>query len=101
MMAGASVANKGLDIAQNMATQRVIGFKRSVTYRKGKKNPKVVQEEVNIGIQVWELGIILAGVALYEYVNGSGSVMNNFTQSLGGFTSPNGSPIITLPGGGM
>ena len=100
MMAGASVANKGLDIAQNMATQRVIGFKRSVTYRKGKKNPKVVQEDVNIGIQAWELGIILAGIAVYEYVNGSGSLFNNATQVMGGY-SQNGIPIITLPAGGM
>ena len=109
------VANKGIDVMQNMATQRVIGYSVSKTKYKKKS---VVQENLNIGIQAWELGIVLAGIAVYEYVNGPGSAggnfanylftlplnssaLNNATQNIGGYTSPNSPPIITLPGGGM
>jgi hypothetical protein len=112
------IASKGIDVAQNMATQRVIGYSRTVTRTKGKKNPKVIQENLNIGIQAWELGIIMVGLAAYEYVNGPGTASGNFanylftlplnpsalnsaTQNMGGFTSPNSPPIITLPGGGI
>ena len=96
----ASVAGKGLSVAENMATQRVIGYSRTVTRTKGKKNPKVIQENLNVAVQVWEIGVILAGIAVYEYVNGSGSLFNNATQVMGGY-SQNGIPIITLPAGGM
>ena len=71
------IASKALDVASNLGTQRVIGFTRSVTRTKGKKHPKLIQESVNIGLQAWEIGAILAGVALYEYVNGAGSLLNN------------------------
>ena len=96
----ASVAGKGLSLAENMASQRVIGYSRTVTKTKGKKNPKVIQENLNVAVQVWEIGVILAGIAVYEYVNGSGSLFNNATQVMGGY-SQNGIPIITLPAGGM
>ena len=96
----ASVAGKGLSVAENMAAQRVIGYSRTVTRTKGKKNPKVIQENLNVAVQVWEIGVILAGIAVYEYVNGSGSLFNNATQVMGGY-SQNGIPIITLPAGGM
>lgn len=74
----ASVASKGVDVAANMATQRVIGYSRSVTKTTGKKHPKVIQENLNIGIQAWELGVVLAGIAVYDYVEGGGSFFNIF-----------------------
>jgi hypothetical protein len=73
-------ASKGADVMQNMATQRVIGYTKSVSYRKGKKNPKLIQENLNIGIQAWEIGAILLGAAAYEYVNGPGSLVGNLTN---------------------
>ena len=77
----ASVAGKGLSVAENMGTQRVIGYSRTVTKTKGKKNPKVIQENLNVGVQAWEIGALLGGVALYEYVNGPGSLLNNLFPS--------------------
>jgi hypothetical protein len=77
MASAAKIGSKGIDVAENLATQRVIGYTKSVTYRKGKKNPKLIQENINIGVQAWEIGLILAGVAAYEYVNGAGSLMPN------------------------
>ena len=108
------IASKGADVMQNLATQRVIGYSISKTKYKKKS---VVQENLNIGVQAWEIGVILVGVAAYEYINGPGSAsgnfanylftlpfnssaLNNATQNMGGYT-PSGSPIITLPGGGM
>ena len=108
------IASKGVDVMQNLATQRVIGYSISKTKYKKKS---VVQENLNIGVQAWEIGVILVGVAAYEYINGPGSASSNFanylftlpfnssdlnnaTQNMGGYTS-GGSPIISLPGGGM
>ena len=76
------IADKALDVGQNLATQKVIGYSRSVTRKKGKKNPKIIQENISVGIQAWEIGIILAGVAAYEYVNGSGSLLENLTSGI-------------------
>ena len=66
------------DVVQNLATQRVIGYSRTVTKKQGKRNPKVVQENLNIGIQAWELGFILlasgiaaVGAGAYYYFTGS------------------------------
>jgi len=77
----ASVAGKGLSVAENMAAQRVIGYSRTVTRTKGKKNPKVIQENLNVGVQAWEIAALLGGVAIYEYVNGPGSLLNNLIPS--------------------
>ena len=77
-MMAAAAASKGLETIQGMATQRVIGYTKSVTTRKGKKNPKLVQENLNIGIQAWEIGILVASIAVFDYVEGSGA----FGQSL-------------------
>lgn len=66
-----AVAGKGLDVAQNLGTHRVIGYSRSVTRTKGKKNPKVIQENLNIGIQAWEIGILIAAAGAYYYLTGN------------------------------
>ena len=65
-----AVAGKGLDVAHNLATQRVIGYTKSVTRTKGKKNPKVIQENLNIGIQAWEIGVLVAAAGAYYYLTG-------------------------------
>jgi hypothetical protein len=72
------IASKGVDVMQNLATQRVIGYSISKTKYKKKS---VVQENLNIGVQAWEIGALLGGVALYEYVNGPGSLLNNLFPS--------------------
>jgi hypothetical protein len=61
------------NIGANMAMQKVIGISGSKTKvtKKGSKN-----ESWSIGIQAWELGIILAGIAAYDYVEGGGSFFN-------------------------
>ena len=66
-----AVAGKGLDVAQNLATQRVIGYSRSVTRTRGKKNPKVITENLNVGIQAWEIGILVAAAGAYYYLTGN------------------------------
>jgi len=66
-----AVAGKGLDVAQNLGTQRVIGYSRSVTRTRGKKNPKVITENLNVGIQAWELGILVAAAGAYYYLTGN------------------------------
>ena len=88
-MMAASAASKGLETIQGMATQRVIGYTKSVTTRKGKKNPKLVQENLNIGIQAWEIGILVASIAVFDYVEGSGAFGQNL-QSL--LTTPTVNP---------
>ena len=75
-----AAAGQAMSIGENLATQKVIGYSKSVTRKKGKKNPKFIQENVSVGIQAWEIGIILAGIAAYEYVNGAGSLIANFTK---------------------
>lgn len=64
------MASKGIEVASNMATQRVIGYSRSVTRTKGKKNPKIIQENLSIGIQAWELGILIAAAGAYYFLTG-------------------------------
>ena len=66
-----AVAGKGLDVAQNLATQRVIGYSRSVTRTRGKKNPKVITENLNVAIQAWEIGILVAAAGAYYYLTGN------------------------------
>ena len=66
-----AVAGKGLDVAQNLGTQRVIGYSRSVTRTRGKKYPKVITENLNVGIQAWELGILVAAAGAYYYLTGN------------------------------
>jgi len=88
-MMPAAAASKGLEMIQGMATQRVIGYTKSVTTRKGKKNPKLVQENLNIGIQAWEIGILVASIAVFDYVEGAGAFGSNL-QSL--LTSPTAIP---------
>ena len=65
------MASKGIEVASNMATQRVIGYSRSVTRTKGKKNPKIIQENLSIGIQAWEIGILVAAAGAYYYLTGN------------------------------
>ena len=100
-----AVAGKGLDVAHNLATQRVIGYTKSVTRTKGKKNPKVIQENLNIGIQAWELGILIAAAGAYYYLTGDkisnvalntlppiGNIQSN--GSLGNLSQPTGVRIV-------
>lgn len=65
------MAAKALDIGTTLATQRVIGYTKSVTRTKGKKNPKVIQENLNIGVQAWEIGILVAAAGAYYYLTGN------------------------------
>lgn len=67
----AAAASKGIDVASNLATQRVIGYTRTVTKTTGKKHPKTVSENLNIGIQAWELGILVAAAGAYYYLTGN------------------------------
>ena len=64
--------SKGLDIAQNLGTQKVIGYSRSVTKTTGKKHPKVITENMSVGIQAWEIAAIIASVGVYDIINGPG-----------------------------
>jgi hypothetical protein len=99
------MAAKALDVGQNLATQRVIGYTRSVTRTKGKKNPKVIQENLNVGIQAWELGILIAAAGAYYYLTGDkisdialntlppiGNMQSNGT--LGNLSQPTGVRIV-------
>ena len=61
------------NIGASMATQKVIGFSSSKT-KVTKKGSKT--ESLSVGIQAWELGIVLAGIAVYDYVEGGGSFFN-------------------------
>ena len=103
MMAG--IAGKALDVGTSLATQRVIGYTRSVTRTKGKKNPKVIQENLNVGIQAWELGILIAAAGAYYYLTGDkisdialntlppiGNMQSNGT--LGNLSQPTGVRIV-------
>ena len=74
----AAAADKIGTAAYNMGTQRVIGYNRSKTYVKGKKNPKTISESLNIGIQAWEIGalavgggILASGIGVYESLTGN------------------------------
>lgn len=87
------IASKGIDVAQNMATQRVIGYSISKTKYKKKS---VVQENLNIGVQAWEIGVILVGIAAYEYVNGGSSLLDSFMGGVEKTTTP-GNPLDSLP----
>lgn len=64
------IAGKALQVAENFGTQRVIGYTRTVTRTKGKKNPKVIQENLNVGIQAWEIGVLVAAAGAYYYLTG-------------------------------
>lgn len=88
-----TVASKGLQIAENFGTQRVIGFTRTVTRTKGKKNPKVIQENLNIGIQAWELGVLIAAAGAYYYL--TGNPIQNAVVSGMNFADP-GNPLNKL-----
>ncbi len=64
--------------AGQLATQRVIGWSKSKSYVKGKRNPKVITEQTNVAIQAWEIGALAAGFSLligaagaYEYLTGN------------------------------
>lgn len=99
------MASKGIEIASNMATQRVIGYSRSVTRTKGKKNPKIIQENLSVGIQAWELAVIVAAAGAYYYLTGDkisnialntlapiGNIQSNGT--FGNLSQPTGVRII-------
>lgn len=58
--------------AESLATQRVIGYSRTTVRTKGKKNPKTITENVNVGIQAWEIAALIASVGVYDIVNGPG-----------------------------
>lgn len=77
MTAAASIANKGLDIAGQMATQRVIGYSKTKT-RINKKGSTVTNE--NVAISAWEIlfgaALLLGGIAAYDFVEGPGSLGN-------------------------
>lgn len=66
------IANKALDVGQNIATQKVIGYTRTVTRTKGKKNPKTITESMSVGIQAWEIAALIASVGIYDIINGPG-----------------------------
>lgn len=85
------------DLVGNLATQRVIGYSRTKTYTKGKKNPKVISESLNVGIQAWELGILLASVAVYDYVEGPGSLL---ATTVGAVRTPYSAGIYAIPSSG-
>jgi hypothetical protein len=59
----------------HLATSRAIGWHQE-TVKLSKK--KQVTTSTSIEVQAWELGIILAGIAAYDYVEGGGSLFNFF-----------------------
>ena len=61
------------NIGAGMATQKVIGFSSTKT-KITKKGSKI--DSLSVGIQAWELGIVLAGIAVFDYVEGGGSFFN-------------------------
>ena len=75
------VAQSLLKSGENIATQRVVGYSKSVTRTKGKKNPKVIQENLNIGIQAWEIAALIAAAGAYFYFTGN-SVSNAALNSM-------------------
>lgn len=92
--------------AGQLATQRVIGWSKSKSYTKGKKNPKVIQENTNVAIQAWEFGALLAGGALligaagaYEYLTGNPlqTVLKTSTSSAESTDIPSTFPWPFLP----
>ena len=110
-MIGKSAVKEAGQVATTLATSRVIGYTKSTTYKKGKKNPKIIQENLNIGIQAWEVGFLIAAAGAYEYLTGSpiitdlGKINNSLsggTSSIGNYINP-GNPanglgnITTLP----
>ena len=73
----AAAVDKAGTAAYNLGTQRVIGFSKTKTYTKGKKNPKQITETSNVAIQAWEIaalgasvGIGMAGLGAYEFLSG-------------------------------
>lgn len=56
------------NIGSSMATQKVIGFSSSKT-KTTKKGTKT--ESLNVGIQAWELGILVAAAGAYYYLTGN------------------------------
>ena len=70
-MTKTEIAQSLLKSGENLATQRVMGYSRTVTRTKGKKNPKVITENLNVGIQAWEIGILVAAAGAYYYLTGN------------------------------
>ncbi len=80
------LASQGLNVAENLATQRVIGFHRTV--KKVTKKKETI-DDVNIGLQAWEIGIIIASIAAYDYVEGQGALASSVsTLSTKGINDP-------------
>jgi len=55
------------NIGSNIATQKVIGFTSTKT-KVSKKGTKT--DSVSVGIQAWELGILIAAAGAYYYLTG-------------------------------
>ena len=82
---------------ENLATQKVVGY--SARKRTVSKKGTVKEEIVSVGIQAWELGILLAAVAVYDYVEGPGSVASTIKHpySAGLFALPASGSLGGLP----
>ena len=101
--AGGKIASAGMEEFNTLATQRVIGYTRTI--RKAKKK-SVETKNVNLGIQAWEIGAILAGsafaigsVGAYEYLTGN-SIKQLGQDIKTGITSGNNIDKTTLTGSG-
>ena len=110
-MIGKSVVQEAGQVATTLATSRVIGYTKSISYKKGKKNPKVIQENLNIGIQAWEVGFLIAAAGAYEFLTGdkittdlakAGTAVSGGTTTIANMVNP-GNPanglgdIVTFP----
>jgi hypothetical protein len=95
------ISDKILESGQNLATQKVIGYSYHTRKVKGgKRHPEEIQESLSIGIQAWEAAALLAGVALFDYVEGAGSFIGLAEMFVSGMQGkPPGQPSV--PGSGL
>lgn len=60
-----SIASQGMKEANFLGTQKVIGLNKTVSKHTKKKD---TQTSINIGIQAWEIGGIIASIGAYEFL---------------------------------
>ena len=70
-----NIASQGAKEANFLGTQKVIGINKSITKHSKKKD---TQTSINIGIQAWEVGGIIASIGAYEFLTN-----NSFKDLLG------------------
>lgn len=76
---GATIADRLYDVAQTP----VIGYRERKVKRK--KNGDIVEKDESVQLRAWEIaagavgvGLLVAGMAVYDYVNGAGSSVMGF-----------------------